>query len=158
MQSINMIRGLLADHGRSVSEKMDRSSLRGRQASATLLMSSLAMRLIKKHGHASNSGCLQAACNGLIIKYYPRRSPRLLTVNAPSRSGERCSRVLTLEWKNGDAWRVAIITYRSGSWESRLRAIVHPRPWLERWRAVAISQGHYLASKLAYRDHQGLAK
>ena len=101
----------------------------------------LAMRLIEKHGHAGNSGCLQAACNGLIIKYYPRRSPRLLTVNAPSRSGERCSRVLTLEWKDGDAWRVAIITYRSGRWESRLRAIVHPRPWLERWRAVASFTG-----------------
>lgn len=101
----------------------------------------LAMRLIEKHAHAGNSGCLQAACNGLIIKYYPRRSPRLLTVNAPSRSGERCSRVPTLEWKNGDAWRVAVITYRSGRWESRLRAIVHPRPWLERWRAVASFTG-----------------
>jgi len=25
----------------------------------------------------------------------------------------------------------------SGRWESRLKAMVHPRPWLERWRALS---------------------
>ena len=73
----------------------------------------------------------KASGNGLTVTFYPNRSPLLLTIDAP-----RGARVLSLEWNDGDAWRVAIETYHSGRWESQLKAMAHPRPWLKRWRAL----------------------
>jgi hypothetical protein len=97
----------------------------------------LAMMFVRKHGCAlQSSPCLQAVSNGLTVTFYPNRSPVLLTIDAPPGA-----RVLSLEWNDGDAWRVAIETYHSGRWESRLKALVHPRPWLERWRALATLTG-----------------
>jgi hypothetical protein len=100
----------------------------------------LAMKFVRKHGRAQLSGtpCSIAARNGLTVIYYSRRSPLLLTIDAPGEFGKPFVRVLSVEWKEGDAWRVAIETYSSGRWESRLKTMVHPRPWLERWRAVAL--------------------
>ena len=97
----------------------------------------LAMMFVRKYGCAlQGSPCLQASGNGLTATFYPNRSPLLLTIDAPPGT-----RVLSLEWNDGDAWRVAIETYHSGRWESRLKAMVHPRPWLERWRALATFTG-----------------
>jgi hypothetical protein len=96
----------------------------------------LAMMFVRKHGCAlQSSPCLQAVRNGLKVTFYPNRSPVLLTIDAPG------ARVLSVEWNDGDAWRMAIETYHSGRWESRLKAMVHPRPWLERWRVLATFAG-----------------
>jgi hypothetical protein len=90
----------------------------------------LAMMFVRKHGRAlQNDRCLRAVRNGLTVSYHPDRSPLQLTVDA---SG---ARVLGIEWNDGDAWRMAIETYHRGRWESRLKAMVHPRPWLVRWRS-----------------------
>ena len=97
----------------------------------------LAMMFVRKYGCAlQGSPCLQASGNGLTATFYPNRSPLLLTIDAPPGT-----RVLSLEWNDGDAWRVAIETYHSGRWESQLKAMAHPRPWLERWRALVPSWG-----------------
>jgi hypothetical protein len=93
----------------------------------------LAMMFVRKHGRAvQGSPYLQAVRDGLTVAYYPSRSPMKLTVDS---SG---ARVLSLEWKDGDAWRLEIEIYNSGRWKSRLKVMVHPRPWLDRWRAVAM--------------------
>jgi hypothetical protein len=99
----------------------------------------LAMRFVRKHGRWQRNAVmfLVARRNGLTVAYHPHRSPLLLTIDSAGESGERSERVLRIEWNEKDAWRVAIETYHSGRWESRLKAMVHPRPWLERWRAVA---------------------
>jgi hypothetical protein len=92
----------------------------------------LAMMFVGKHGCPVDGGaCLQAVESGLKVSYYPNRCPVRLTIDAPG------VRVLSVEWKIGDAWRVEIETYHHGRWQSRLKAAVYPRPWLERWRAVA---------------------
>jgi hypothetical protein len=39
--------------------------------------------------------------------------------NDPLRHAPPGARVLSLEWNDGDAWRVAIETIHSGRWESR---------------------------------------
>ncbi|MDB5610197.1 MAG: hypothetical protein JWP25_7097 [Bradyrhizobium sp.] len=96
----------------------------------------LAMMFVRRHGRAAQgSPCLQATGNGLTITYYPNRSPVKITVDTPS------SRVLNVEWKDGEAWRMEIETYNSGRWESRLKTMVHPRPWLERWRSLVTFTG-----------------
>jgi hypothetical protein len=87
----------------------------------------LAMKLVGRHGHAVQGG-RQAVRNGLTLKYDPGRSPMQLTIDAEGK------RVLSIEWKPGDAWRMEIETYQAGQWQSRLKAAAHPRPWLERWR------------------------
>lgn len=97
----------------------------------------LAMRFVRKHGRWQRDPEMirVAERGGLRIIFHPHRAPRLLTIDTAGKSLER---VLALEWNDGDAWRVAIETYRSGRWESRLRSLAHPRPWLERWRAMAM--------------------
>ena len=76
----------------------------------------LAMTCVRKHGRASDPGCLQTICSGLTITYHLNRSPVLLTIDAPYR-------VLALEWSQRDAWRMVIQAYHQGRWQSRLRAI-----------------------------------
>ena len=96
----------------------------------------LAMNFVRKHGRAlPASPCLCASGNGLTVTYYPDRSPLLLTIDA------RGDRVLSIEWKDGDAWRMTIETFQPGRWQSRLKALAHPRPWLERWRAATTFTG-----------------
>ena len=100
----------------------------------------LAIRFVKEHGRwqPGATAFLVAERNGLTITYYPHRSPLLLTIDASGETAGRFERVLSIEWNDGDAWRVVIEAYHPGRWESRLKTMVHPRPWLERWRAVAL--------------------
>ncbi len=96
----------------------------------------LAMIFVAKRGRAMpESSCLQASGNGVTVTYHPNRSPVLLTIDAPG------ARVLSVEWNDGDAWRMAIETFQPGRWQSRLKALAHPRPWLERWRAAVSFTG-----------------
>jgi hypothetical protein len=103
----------------------------------------LAMTFVRKHGCWQRDAVtfLAAERNGLKVTYYPHRSPLLLTVDASLKSVEPVGRVLELEWNDGAAWRVAIETYRRGRWQRRLKTMVHPRPWLLRWRAMATFTG-----------------
>jgi hypothetical protein len=95
----------------------------------------LAMMFLRRYGRAvMGSSCSQATANGFTVTYYPNR-PLRLTVD------EHGKRVLGLEWKNGDAWRMEIETYHAGRWQSRLKAMAYPRPWLERCRALVTFSG-----------------
>jgi hypothetical protein len=100
----------------------------------------LAIRLVRKHGRSQQNptAFLVAERDGLTVAYHPHRSPLLLTIDAPGQGAQRFERVLSIEWNAGDAWRVAIETYHPGRWETQLRTSVNPRPWLERWRAMAL--------------------
>jgi len=84
---------------------------------------------------------LVAERNGVRVTYYPHRSPLMLTVDASGESVEPLARVFKIEWNTADAWRAAVETYHRGRWQSRLKAMVRPRPWLERWRALATFTG-----------------
>jgi hypothetical protein len=96
----------------------------------------LAMIFVKRQGRAvPGSSLVQAVGNGLTVIYHPNRSPLLLTIDAGA------TRVLSVEWKAGDAWRTEIETYQSGPWKSRLQTIAHPRPWLERCRTLVTFTG-----------------
>jgi hypothetical protein len=97
---------------------------------------SLAVLFVRKYGRAvQGDPCIQATGSGLTVAHYPNRSPVHLSVDT------RDARVLSLEWKDGDAWRMGIETYHSGRWESRLKAMVYPRPWLERCRSMLTFAG-----------------
>ena len=96
----------------------------------------LAVLFVRKYGRAVQGGpCIRATGRGLTVLQQPNRSPVHLTVDT------RDARVLSLEWNDGDAWRMEIETYHSGRWESRLKAMVYPRPWLERCRAMVTFTG-----------------
>jgi hypothetical protein len=89
----------------------------------------LAVTFVGRYGHAAEGG-RQATANGLTVSYQSDRSPMQLTIDA---TGDR---VLSVEWKPGDAWRMEIETYHPGRWQSRLKATARPRPWLARWRSL----------------------
>jgi hypothetical protein len=94
----------------------------------------LAIKLVGRYGHSVQGG-RQAVRNGLTVTYDPGRSPMQLTIDA---EGER---VVSIEWKPGDAWRMEIETYQSGRWRYRLKTAAHPRPWLERCRSLVTFTG-----------------
>lgn len=124
----------------------------------------LAVRFAGKYRRAQVNGtpCTSAECGGLTVTYDPRRAPVLLTVDVRDNPVAPSERVLSVEWNDGDAWRVTIETYQRGRWQSRLKAMVHPRPWLERWRALAMftaRPGHATATDRRDRcrtQHRGL--
>jgi hypothetical protein len=96
----------------------------------------LGLMVVRMYGRpVPDSRSLQAGGNGLTIKYYPNRSPLLLTIDM----GATC--VLSIEWKRVDAWRTEIEIYETGPWESRLRTLARPRPWLECCRALVTFTG-----------------
>jgi hypothetical protein len=96
----------------------------------------LAMMFLGKHGRViQSSACVQAFGNGLTVTYYPSRTPVKLTIEV---SG---TPVLSVEWNDGDAWRLEIETFNSGRWEHRLRTAAYPRPWLKRWRTLVTFTG-----------------
>jgi hypothetical protein len=97
---------------------------------ASILKMGLALRPPRR---AQGGPCIRAAGCGLTVLH--SRSPVHLTVDT------RDDRALSLEWKDGDAWRMEIETYQSGRWESRLRAMVYPRPWLEQFRSILTFTG-----------------
>ena len=103
----------------------------------------LALAFVKKHGRWQRNAatCLIAERNRLTVTYHPQRSPLLLTIDAPGESAEPSACVLSIEWNDGAAWRMVIETYHQGRWQSRLKAMVQPRPWLQRWRAMATFTG-----------------
>jgi hypothetical protein len=103
----------------------------------------LALALVRKHGRWQRNAAtfLIAERNRLTVTYYPHRSPLLLTIDASGESAQPFARVLSIEWNDGVAWRLAIETYHQGRWQSRLKAMVQPRPWLQRWRAMATFTG-----------------
>jgi hypothetical protein len=100
----------------------------------------LAVAFVGRHGQAQPHAmaCKSAERGGLTVTYHPDHSPVLLTVDVRDSPAAPPARVLSIEWNEGDAWRVAIETYQRGRWQSRLKAMVHPRPWLERWRALTM--------------------
>jgi hypothetical protein len=100
----------------------------------------LAIRFAGKHGRwqYGTETCRVAERRGLKVTYHPQRSPRRLTLDSSGESAGTFECVLGIEWNEHDAWRMTIETYRPGRWESRLKTIVHPRPWLQRWRALAL--------------------
>jgi hypothetical protein len=102
----------------------------------------LAMTFVGRCGRAAQGG-RQATGNGLTVTYHPDQSPLRLTIDA------RGIRVLSVEWKPGDAWRMEIETYDSGRWRARLRAAAYPRPWLERWRSLVTFTGTLPRSRSA---------
>jgi hypothetical protein len=75
-----------------------------------------------------------------------------LTVDA---AGDR---VLSLESKRGDAWRMKIETYHTGRWQSRLKAAAHPRPWLERCRALVTFTGTLPKQRLEKIQRSSLSR
>ncbi len=104
----------------------------------------LAVTFLRRHGRAMNGSLyLQAVGNGFTVTYYLNRAPLCLTID------DHGKRVLSVQWKAGDAWRIEIETYHSGRWESRLKALVHPRPWLERCRALVTFTGSLPPSRTA---------
>jgi hypothetical protein len=100
----------------------------------------LALTFLRRYGRAQLVGtpwqCLEAQHGGITVTIYPRRSPILLTIDAPGQSAEMFGRVLTLEYEAASAWRIIIETFHPGRWQRRLKTMAHPRPWLERWRAL----------------------
>jgi hypothetical protein len=89
----------------------------------------LAVKFVGRQGRMVEGGH-RAVRNGLTVTYHPDRSPMQLTIDA---TGVRVFSV--------DAWRMEIETYRSGRWQSRLKAVADPRPWLERWRSLVTFRG-----------------
>jgi hypothetical protein len=65
----------------------------------------------------------------------------LLTIDAPDESTELFGRVVTLEYERSNAWRITVDVYQPGRWQRQLKTLVHPRPWLERWRALVTFTG-----------------
>jgi hypothetical protein len=100
----------------------------------------LAIRFSARHGRWQRDAEPRriAERGGIRVTYHPHRSPRRLSIDISGEFVEPFERVLCIEWNDGDAWRMAVETYSAGRWETRLRTLVHPRPWLERWRALAL--------------------
>jgi hypothetical protein len=90
----------------------------------------LALIAVRTYGRPSPGLSLRVDGDGFTINYYRNRSPLLLTIDVG------IDRVLSLEWKPGDAWRTEIETYETGPWEYRLRIMARPRPWLEHCRVL----------------------
>jgi hypothetical protein len=103
----------------------------------------LAITFVGRCGHAMQDARL-ATGNGLTVTYHPDRSPVQLTIDAIG------DRVLSLQWKRSDAWRMEIETYCQGRWQSRLKSAAHPRLWLERCRALVTFTGTLLNQSLSH--------
>jgi hypothetical protein len=68
----------------------------------------LALTVVRRHSRPNpGSRSLHAIGDGFAISYYPNRSPLLLTIDMGA------SRVLSIEWKKGDAWRAEIEIYEA---------------------------------------------
>jgi hypothetical protein len=72
-------------------------------ARSTYEARALAVKFVERYGcTVRGSPCVQAIGNGLTVRYYPNGSTVKLTIDA------RGARVLSVEWKDGDAWRMEI--------------------------------------------------
>jgi hypothetical protein len=105
----------------------------------------LALAFLRRYGRAQLVGtewqCWEADRGGIVVTLYPKRSPVLLTIDAPDESTELFGRVVTLEYDRSNAWRITVDVYRPGRWQQQLKQMVHPRPWMERWRALITFTG-----------------
>ena len=105
----------------------------------------LAMALLRRYGRAQPPGtpcqCCKAERGGIVVTLFPRRTPILLTIDAPDGSADLSARVLTLEYEGSSAWRIIVDVYKPGRWQRQLKSMVHPRPWVERWRALVTFTG-----------------
>ena len=105
----------------------------------------LALAFLRRYGRAQLADtpwqCWEADRGGIIVTLYPKRSPVLLTIDAPDESTEFSGRVVTLEYERSDAWRITVDVYHPGGWQQQLKKMVHPRPWMERWRALITFTG-----------------
>src|SRR5258708_6191291 len=92
----------------------------------------LAMALLRRYGRAQPPGtpcqCCKAERGGIVVTLFPRRTPILLTIDAPDGSADLSARVLTLEYEGSSAWRIIVDLYKPG-------------PWLERWCALVTFTG-----------------
>jgi hypothetical protein len=75
------------------------------------------------------------------VTLYPRRAPTLLTIDAPDQSAEPFGRVLAIEYDSSNPWRMTVGVYQPGRWQRQLKTMVHPRPWLNRWRTLVTFTG-----------------
>src|SRR5260370_8040495 len=100
----------------------------------------LAMALLRRYGRAQPPGtpcqCCKAERGGIVVTLFPRRTPILLTIDAPDGSADLSARVLTLEYEGSSAWRIIVDVYKPGRWERQLKPMVHPPPWFDLWRAL----------------------
>src|SRR5258708_19674752 len=107
----------------------------------------LAMALLRRYGRAQPPGtpcqCCKAERGGMVVRLFQRRTPILLTIDAPDGSADLSARVLTLEYEGSSAWRIIVDVYKPGRWERQLKTMVHPRPWLEPWRAPVTFTGPF---------------
>lgn len=105
----------------------------------------LALAFLRRYGRTQLPGtpwqCCEAERAGIVVTLYPRRTPILLTVDAPDESAELFGRVLTLEYESSNAWRIIVDVYQPGRWQRQLKTLVHPRPWMERCRALITFTG-----------------
>jgi hypothetical protein len=105
----------------------------------------LALAFLRRYGRAQLVGtpwqCWEADRGGIVVTLYPKRNPVLLTIDAPDESTELFGRVVTLEYERSNAWRITVDAYHPGRWQQQLKQMVHPRPWMERWRALITFTG-----------------
>jgi hypothetical protein len=70
----------------------------------------LAFAFLRRYGRAQHLGtpwqCWEAERGGIVVTLYPRRTPILLTIDAPDESTELFGRVVTLEYESSNAWRI----------------------------------------------------
>jgi hypothetical protein len=105
----------------------------------------LALAFLRRYGRAQLVGtpwqCWEADRGGIVVTLYAKRSPILLTIDASGESTELSGRVVTLEYQRSNAWRITVDVYQPGRWQQQLKRMVHPRPWMERWRALITFTG-----------------
>jgi hypothetical protein len=105
----------------------------------------LALAFLRRYGRAQLVGtpwqCWEADRGGIVVTFYAKRSPVLLTIDASDQSAELFGRVVTLEYERSNAWRITVDVYHPGRWQPQLKKMVHPRPWMERCRALITFTG-----------------
>ncbi len=105
----------------------------------------LALAFLRRYGRAQLAGtewqCWEADRGGIVVTLYPKRSRVLLTIDASDQTTELFGRVVTLEYERSNAWRITVDVYHPGRWQQQLKKMVHPRPWMERWRALITFTG-----------------
>jgi hypothetical protein len=73
---------------------------------------------LRRYGRAQLPGtpwqCWEAERDGIVVTLYPKRTPILLTIDAPDESTELFGRVVSLESGSSNAWRVIVEVYQPG--------------------------------------------
>jgi hypothetical protein len=81
----------------------------------------LAFAFLRRYGRAQLKGtawqCWVAERGGIVVTLCPRRTPILLTIDAPDESTGLLGRVVALEYGSSNAWRIIVDVYRPGRWQ-----------------------------------------